>query len=653
MRFALHAGLTLRRGDRTLQLVRELDNNECLLEDVITRRPLVLSRTELLKRIYAKEYELVLGGDVPQSGTSESQWPAVVDLASLTDRERKLLAWRLGYIKAVERLLIGRGQRRKIEVLIGKAAAKSGDQNPPSASSVMLWLRQYQLSGQNPMSLVDRHRIRKTPLRLVAPLETLIWQALKRHYFTKERHSLRFAYEQLLRALKLEVQSRKIDVSDAKVSMATLARRVSNVDMYQRVSSREGHDAARRACRTAFPDGVAEYPLQRVEIDHTPLNWVVICDRTGLPLGRPTLTLMLDDFSSYPMGFYLSFYGPGLTSVAGVVKNAVMPKDDLIASSSLKHPWLAYGLGDEWVIDNGLEFHSFGFKMMAMALGVDLMYSRVRTPWLKPHVERFFSTLNTLSLVKGRVTKSVANVLRIDPYKDAAITFSDLVHGLLMFLVDVYPHEPNWRKMSTPFELFREGIERSPPPTYPGSWEQLKLAAGMSKVLTLGQGGIELLGLPYGSYAFKDLVNRHGSRLKLLCKWDPDDISQLYVRDPDGLQWHSAQCRWPDYARGLSFNQHRLIRQLARVDLNAPDRRESLLDSRLRLHDHWLDTTTRRGRADALKAGRYAGVTSHHVLSPDSTATQFPPATSHANLISTVEMVIAEKDIPRFEAFSF
>src|SRR5256885_2928167 len=51
---------------------------------------------------------------------------------------------------------------------------------------------------------------------------------------------------------------------------------------------------------------------------------------------------------------------------------------------------------------------------MAMSLGVDLMFCRVRTPWLKPHVERFFSTLNTLTLTKGRVTKSVGSILRID-----------------------------------------------------------------------------------------------------------------------------------------------------------------------------------------------------------------------------------------------
>lgn len=652
MRFALHSGLMLKHGQRTLELTRALDGHEYVFTDVLTGRVSVVKLAALINKIFTKQYE-VIRGDAPAVTNDATQWPAVVDLSALTGRERALLEYRLRYVKALQRLKISRGQRELIDKAIPKIAAAANHVDMPTSSTVMFWVRKYQLSGMNPLSLVDKHRIRKHPKRLNDTVERILWRVLKRSYFTQDRHSLRHAHEQLTQSLKLAVQQQELEPADAQVSYATLSRRVHNVDFYQRVASREGHARARMECRTAFPDGVATYPLQRVEIDHTPLNWVVICDRTGLPLGRPILTVMIDAYSGYILGFYLSFYGPGLTSVAGVVRNALLPKDDITAGLDLAHPWLAHGLGDEWVIDNGLEFHSFGFKTMAMSLGVDLMYCRVRTPWLKPHVERFFSTLNTLSLVRGRVSKTVANVMRIDPYKDAAITFSDLVRGLLMYIVDVHAHEPNWRKMSTPFDLYREGIERSPPAMFPGSLEQLKLAAGLSKTLTLGQGGIELEGLPYGSYAFKDIVNKHGSGLKLLCKWDPDDMSLLHVRDPDGLQWHSAECRWASYAQGLSYNQHRLIRKFGRAELKSADRLEALMRARLKLHDHWMDATKRRGRADALTAGRFADVTSHKVLSPSSTPGPERPTSLAGRLISAEEMVYQEKDIPSFESFTF
>lgn len=515
----------------------------------------------------------------------------------------------------------------------------------------MDWARKYQTSGGNLYTLIDKHRVRKRVLRIGEKAEEILWKVLRGSYFTRERHSAVFAFGQLQQALKVAIKSGELDAEEANVSYPTLIRRINGVDLYRRIESREGSARARLVCRTAFPDGVASYALMRVEIDHTPLNWVVICDRTGLPLGRPTLTVMIDSYSGYILGFYVSFYGPGLTSVAGVVRNAVMPKDDLIAGLGLTNDWIAFGLGDEWVIDNGLEFHSFGFKTMAMALGVDLMYCRVRTPWLKPHVERFFSTLNTLTLVKGRVTKTIANVMRIDPYKDAAITFSDLIKGLLTFVVDVYPHKPNWRKMSTPFDLYAESIDRMPPALFPGSFDQFKLASGMSKRLTLSQGGIEFMGLPYGSVGFKDIANRHGTQLKLLCKWDPDDMSQLHVQDPDGMTWHTADCRWPAYANGLSYNQHRLIRKFARLDLKSSERLEAYMESQQRLHDHWLDATSRRNRIDALTAGRSADLTSHKVLQRTESDAGSNSSPNASQLYIPEELSFSEKDIPTFESF--
>ena len=62
--------------------------------------------------------------------------------------------------------------------------------------------------------------------------------------------------------------------------------------------ARYGDFFARVKYRTTFGINPISRAMQRYEIDHTTLDWVIICDRTGLPLGRPTLTLMADRFSS-------------------------------------------------------------------------------------------------------------------------------------------------------------------------------------------------------------------------------------------------------------------------------------------------------------------------------------------------------------------
>ena len=269
--------------------------------------------------------------------------------------------------------------------------------------------------------------------------------------------------------------------------------------------------------------------MHRVEIDHTPLNWVVVCDRTGLPLGSgPFLTVVIDSYSNYVLGIYLSFYGPGLSSVSGVLRNAIIPKDDFAAGVKLANRWLAFGVPDEIFVNNGLEFHARIFKNMAWNLCSNLDSCRVRTPWLKPHVERFFATLDYLSLVRGRVHKRVANVMNLDPRKDAAIKFSDLVKGLIMFVTDVYPFEINERKLARPYDLYQEGMEKCPPAAFPLDMDGLRLTTALSKELTVGPGGIELLGLPYGREELLPLHKRYGVRVKTLVKWDPDDLGYIW-----------------------------------------------------------------------------------------------------------------------------
>lgn len=654
MHFSLSPGLVLKEGGRCLELVRELDNADYLFEDTHTRRPSVISRRDLINSIFSHKYTVVTATDADSS--QEPASAKLVDLTSLTKREREILELRFEYIRELKKLKVSRGRRYEIKRVIEIVGKRRGDPASkwPSTSSVMSWARGYEKSGSNPMALVDRYRSSKRKKRIPGELEDLIWKTLKQHYFTRAQRTLKFTHDQLRIELKRMAQREQPIAAGEEVSYATLARRVKDVDLYHRVASREGHARARMKCRTSFPDGVATYPMERVEIDHTPLNWVVICDVTGLPLGRPLLTMMIDAYSGYVVGFYLSFYGPGLTSVCGVVKNSLLPKEGWVEELKLSHPWLSNGLADVWVIDNGLEFHSFGFKTMAMTLGTDLMFCRVRTPWQKPKVERFFGGLNMLTLLKGKITKPMQNLIRIDPYKDAAITFSDLVKGLMMYIVDVYPHEPNWRRMATPYELFQEGLTRCPPAIYPGSLDDLKMASGMSKVLTFGQGGIEFMGLPYGSYDFKWLANRFGGKLKVLVKWDPDDMGVMKIQAPDKSRWIDAQCRWWDYANGLSFNQHKIIRQYARADLKSSQRLDDLLSSRQRLSEHWLDATTPRRRNDALKAARFSGMTSARILSVGEGAqpgSEVPAGLSDTQLMISEDMQYQEKDIPDFNSF--
>lgn len=649
MQISLIAGLVLREGERTIELVRQLNDDDFQFEDCLTRRPFVIKRLTILKRLWNRTYKIV----VPQSSQNAQSAKDVtqevrIDLNSLKDRQRKEIERRLAYVDALQKAHVTRGQRNRIAAIVPRVAKRLKDKKPPSPSTVMEWARRYQTSELNPLALRNGNTHRVRHRRIHPIMDQLVSEKIRDVYLTRARHTLQHTLNQILVAAKKQVEQKKLKAEEATYSLATLSRRVREIDLFRRIAAREGHARARMVCRTVMDGAGALFPLHRVEVDHTPLNWVVICDRTGLPLGRPLLTVVIDSYSNYVLGIYLSFYGPGLSSVSGVLRNAIIPKDDFVAGVRLTNRWAAFGVPDEIFVDNGLEFHARIFKNMAWNLCSDLTFCRVRTPWLKPHVERFFATLDFLSLVRGRVHKRVANVMNLDPRKDAAIKFSDLVKGLIMFVTDVYPFEINERKLARPYDLYQEGMESCPPAAFPLDMDGLRLTTALSKELTVGPGGVELLGLPYGREELLPLHQRYGARFKTLVKWDPDDLDYLWIQDPKEKTWIDSPCRWGSYAVGKSWNQHQIIRKFARSELKLAGAYEDLMAAQQRLHEHWMDATSQKTSADSKLAAKFSGVTSARVMATGEKSIVHRTA---GKTVANEEVVPEEREIPDFETF--
>jgi putative transposase len=614
MTFCLQAGLMFRRGERTLELMRELPDGRLALEDCTTRRQTLFDKGELMKQLWNGRITLLEQGGAVRSQARIAALPALA-LVNLKPAVRKEVERRLAYMTGLAKAHVTLGMRSRIDRVIDTVAANLGDVARPSTSTVMDWARRLRAAQGYPGALVDRRVTRKAGRRIAPAMEQIVEKVLRQVYLTRARNSLSHTLTVIHDEAAKKVLAGQLAQRDARISLATLSRRVADIDRYRVIEAREGAARARMVCRTSMDGAAADYPLQRVEVDHTPLNWIVVCDRTGLPLGRPLLTVLVDAFSNYVLGFYVSFYGAGLTSVSGALRCAIRPKGDLTQGLSLSNRWLAEGVPDRLMLDNGLEFHSPVFQLMGWELGMDFTYCRVRTPWLKPHVERFFSTLNTLTLAKGRIHKRVANVVEIDPVDGAAVMFSDFVKGMVQFVVDVHPFQINQRKLARPHDLFAEGLERRPPAHFPRDMEALRMASALSATRTVGPGGVEIAGLPFGGPELLDMRKRHGERFKSLVKWDPDDMSQIWVQEPDSKQWVASGCRWHKYAEGLSWNQHRTIRKFARQELKNCNAVEYLEQARLRLHNHWMEATAWKTRADRKLAAVTAGYTSARVLS--------------------------------------
>ena len=122
MKFSLHAGLVLRHGQRTLEIVRQLGDDDYQIEDCLTRRPSTIDRLTLLKRIWSKTYEIVLPAGSEAAAAKMPPEGVRIDIGSLKKEVRVGIDRRKQYVDALQKGHVTRGQRARVAVIIAKVA---------------------------------------------------------------------------------------------------------------------------------------------------------------------------------------------------------------------------------------------------------------------------------------------------------------------------------------------------------------------------------------------------------------------------------------------------------------------------------------------------------------------------------------------------
>ncbi|MBF4377430.1 transposase, partial [Vibrio anguillarum] len=94
--------------------------------------------------------------------------------------------------------------------------------------------------------------------------------------------------------------------------------------------------------------------LERVEIDHTPLDLILLHDDLLIPLGRAYLTLLVDVFSGCIIGFHLGFKAPSYVSASKAILHSIKKKDYISSLPiELQNEWPCSGKIENLVVDNG------------------------------------------------------------------------------------------------------------------------------------------------------------------------------------------------------------------------------------------------------------------------------------------------------------
>jgi putative transposase len=280
-------------------------------------------------------------------------------------------------------------------------------------------------------------------------------------------------------------------------------------------------------------------PLDIIEIDHTPMDVIIVDAESRLSAGRPWLTLAIDVHSRMVLGYNLSFEAPSVVSVGLCLLNAVFDKSVLMAEKDLDLAWPTMGLPRQVLVDNGSEFHSKAFLRGCQDNAIEIKWRPPGAPRYGGHIERLIGTqMNAVHVLDGSTGSSVADKDGRKPEEHATMTMRELDRWVILEIAGKYHHKLHASLQRPPLAVWREAAGEIPL-RLPIDRLKFWVAFLPEEKRQLRRTGIHLFGIRYWAPALSQDLDRK-ARL-FVVRYDPRDLSRIFVRRPNG---HFVEARY-------------------------------------------------------------------------------------------------------------
>lgn len=321
-----------------------------------------------------------------------------------------------------------------------------------------------------------------------------------------------------------------------------------------------------------YSETAALYPLHLVQIDHTELDIIVIDEQTGLPLGRPVITLGIDVYTRMIWCMHLSFDAPSANKVRKAVEHGIFPKAS-VQNFGTSNEWGIFGVPSVIYLDNGSDFTSVSVKrMINETLESEVRYRPRRTPHYGGVIERLMGSINTKLIhnLPGSTGSNIMDRGERDPVKEAKLTLNELEKIIVKYIVDVYHFETH-RGLSddcnVPFLKYQEGVEEYGNPYYIDphlkEYYHIELLPTELKPYTQ-KDGVTKDHIHYRAEHLAYLINKREVKYKV--KYDDDDLSHIYIQLPNSKDYVEvfASSPSPEALKGLNRYTWNKIKEILR-----------------------------------------------------------------------------------------
>lgn len=564
-KFQLKIGTAITYHKRHYIITAEDAENNFELRRVDDNQQIILTKDDLLEGLIDGVAQFVR---IEKARTLKPDHKTLIaaDFLTYPDKKKEQARRKKTYVQALIHSNIKAINPNSITEVIVSVAEKINDDKPPHWSTVYRWHRKYLSAGNDIRALSSQNERKGNRLPILLPeVQALIDETIDKIYLTLERPSISKAFSKLCTKIDTENTFREIGNKLEMPSFETFRRNIRNLDPEIVVKRHYGDLRAKTVFRAYTSGPKVSRILERVEMDHTPLPCFVIDDVDRLPLGRPTLTSIIDYYSRSVLGFYVSFNEPSTIAVMQALKYAIFPKQNVKKKyTDIQNEWECYGLPDTLVIDNGKEFHGEAFLDACDGIGISYQHAPPRLPWYKGVVERHFGTMNSklLSDIPGKTFSSIAEKDNYDPSKNAIISFSSLVEMIHYWVIDIYNQTPQKTLRMAPAEMWRRSAEEFPP-NLPDNLERLNIELGIMGSRTIQKTGITYKGILFNNEELAALRRKLPPKQQVKFKINPSDITYINVLDPILNLYFMVHASDQRIVRNKTLHQYETIKKLS------------------------------------------------------------------------------------------